>query len=62
MTDKEKKKLSDIFQAIILIEQFTTDILTFDDYVSDCKTQSAVERQRNNKHAITSKLLCHLIF
>jgi uncharacterized protein with HEPN domain len=35
--------LSDIIQAIDLIEDFTKSISSFDDYVKDLKTQSAVE-------------------
>ena len=45
MTDQGNKFLSDILQAIGLIESFVSDIKDFDDYVSDLKTQSAVERQ-----------------
>ncbi len=45
MTDQGKKFLSDILQAIELIESFVVDIKDFDDYLSDRKTQSAVERQ-----------------
>lgn len=45
MTDEDKKYLSDILQAILLIEQFTIDTQSFNDYFSDLKTQSAVERQ-----------------
>ncbi len=45
MTDQGRKYLSDILQAIESIESFTTDITEFDDYLSDLKTQSAVERQ-----------------
>ena len=45
MTDYTKKYLSDILQAIILIEQFTSNIADYNDYVNDLKTQSAVERQ-----------------
>jgi len=37
--------LSDILRAIELIGSFTSDIKDFDNYVSDLKTQSAVERQ-----------------
>ena len=43
--DQGKKYLSDILQAINLIDDFTSDISDFNDYVSDLKTQSAVERQ-----------------
>lgn len=45
MTEKELKYLSDILQAIELIEAFTASTSTFDNYVKDIKTQSAVERQ-----------------
>ncbi|SHG58620.1 Uncharacterized conserved protein, contains HEPN domain [Flavobacterium micromati] len=45
MTEKSKKYLSDIIIAIGLIEDFTIDITSFNDYENDKKTQSAVERQ-----------------
>jgi uncharacterized protein with HEPN domain len=45
MTDQDKKYLSDILQAIQLIESFTLEIKDFNGYVADLKTQSAVERQ-----------------
>jgi uncharacterized protein with HEPN domain len=45
MTDQGKKFLSDILQAIELIESFVVDIKDFDNYLIDKKTQSAVERQ-----------------
>ena len=45
MTDQGKKFLSDILQAVELIESFVVDIKDFDNYVTDKKTQSAVERQ-----------------
>ena len=45
MTDQDKKYLSDILQAIRLIESFTSEIKDFNCYVADLKTQSAVERQ-----------------
>jgi len=45
MTEQGKKYLSDILRAIELIEQFTITTVNFDDYSSDLKTQSAVERQ-----------------
>ena len=45
MTEKGLKYLSDILQAIELIEDFTKSISSYADYVSDLKTQSAVERQ-----------------
>ena len=44
MTEKEKKYLSDILNSIELIEQFTTDINSFDSYSKDLKTKAAVER------------------
>jgi uncharacterized protein with HEPN domain len=45
MTDQGNKLLSDILQAVELIESFISDIKDFDNYVADLKTQSAVERQ-----------------
>ena len=45
MTDKGRKYLSDILMAIELINEFTGDRKDFNEYVSDKKTQSAVERQ-----------------
>jgi hypothetical protein len=45
MNEKAKKYLSDILQAIDLIEEFISDVPTFEDYLTDQKTQSAVERQ-----------------
>lgn len=45
MTDQEKKYLSDIIQAIELIESFVLETKSFLDFRSDIKTQSAVERQ-----------------
>ena len=45
MTEAGKKYLSDILLAISLIEQFTTDTSSFNDYLKDIKTQSATERQ-----------------
>ena len=45
MTDQGKKYLSDIIHAIELIDLFTANTVNFEDYVSDMKTQSAVERQ-----------------
>jgi len=38
MTEKGKKYLSDILNAIELIEQFTIQIKRFDQYQSDFKT------------------------
>ena len=45
MTDKGLKYLSDVIQAIELIEDFTKSVSSYSDYVNDLKTQSAVERQ-----------------
>ncbi len=45
MTDQHKKYLSDIHLAIELIEEFTSSIDNYNEYCSDIKTQSAVERQ-----------------
>ena len=45
MTEKGLKYLSDILQAIVLVEDFTKSKSSFADYISDLKTQSAVERQ-----------------
>ncbi|MDR1675373.1 MAG: DUF86 domain-containing protein [Tannerella sp.] len=43
--DKAGKYLFDIQSAISLIELFVQDMDSFDEYQSDIKTQSAVERQ-----------------
>jgi len=45
MTEKGIKYLSDIYQAILLIEDFTKSTTDFNDYCLDLKTQSAVERK-----------------
>ncbi len=45
MTEKSTKYLSDILMAIALIEEFTTEVVDFNVYDNDRKTQSAVERQ-----------------
>jgi uncharacterized protein with HEPN domain len=45
MTEKESKFLSDVSQAIELIENFTQGIKSFSEYQKDLKTKSAVERQ-----------------
>lgn len=45
MTEQGKKYLSDILRAIELIDQFTSSVSNYNEYVSDLKTQSAVERQ-----------------
>jgi len=45
MTDRSKKLLSDINQAILLINLFLEGIDDFSDYAADLKTKSAVERQ-----------------
>ncbi|KGE85413.1 MAG: DUF86 domain-containing protein [Phaeodactylibacter xiamenensis] len=43
--DKGKKYLADILLAISLVEDFLAETTTFEDYINDKKTQSAVERQ-----------------
>jgi len=43
--EKSKKYLSDILNAIDLIEKFVVDTSDFNQYQKDLKTQSAVERQ-----------------
>jgi uncharacterized protein with HEPN domain len=45
MTEKVRKYLSDIKNAIDLINSFLEGISDFDTYVKDLKTQSAIERQ-----------------
>lgn len=45
MTEQGRKYLSDILRAIDLIEQFITNITDYNVYITDLKTQSAVERQ-----------------
>ena len=45
MRDREDKLLTDILQAIELIESFVKDFDSFELYCSDAKTKSAVERQ-----------------
>lgn len=45
MTEKELKYLYDILNAIELIEEFTSTINSYNEFDSDLKTQSAVERQ-----------------
>ena len=45
MTDQGNKYLADNLQAIELIESFTSESSDFDVYITDLKTQSAVERQ-----------------
>lgn len=44
MTEKERKFLSDISNSIELIENFTKDLKSFDEYQKDLKTKGAVER------------------
>jgi uncharacterized protein with HEPN domain len=43
--EKGLKYLSDIIHALELIEDFTASISNYNEYESDLKTQSAVERQ-----------------
>lgn len=42
---ESKKYLDDILYGISLIEAFVSDIGSFQEYLNDSKTQSAVERQ-----------------
>lgn len=44
MTEAARKYLSDILGSIDLIESFVIDTQTYQEYVSDLKTQGAVER------------------
>ncbi len=44
MTDRKAKYWSDIVNAIIEIEGFTSDIASLNDYRRDLKTKRAVER------------------
>jgi uncharacterized protein with HEPN domain len=43
--EKKQKYLSDILRSIELIEDFTRPVTDYNHYLSDLKTQSAVERQ-----------------
>ena len=45
MTDQGNKYLADILHSIALIESFTSESSDYDEYISDLKTQSVVERQ-----------------
>lgn len=45
MTEKAKKYLADILNAIELVEDFSKEITDFFEYQKDLKTKSAVERQ-----------------
>jgi len=45
MMERKRKYYTDILAAITLIEEFVRDIKSFDAYISDMKTKSAVERQ-----------------
>lgn len=45
MMEKIRKLLYDVDASIILIDSFMIGIESFEQYVSDLKTQSAVERQ-----------------
>jgi uncharacterized protein with HEPN domain len=45
MTEQGRKYLSDILRALELIDQFSVSVNNYNDYLSDFKTQSAVERQ-----------------
>jgi uncharacterized protein with HEPN domain len=56
MKEKGQKYLSDIIQAIALIEDFTKTTHHYNDFVADLKTQSAVERQLGIIGEAVSKL------
>jgi uncharacterized protein with HEPN domain len=43
--ERNQKLLTDIYSAINLITDFVSTTKNFEDYTSDLKTQSAVERQ-----------------
>ncbi len=43
--DRKKKLYNDILNAITFIEEFTVSVNLFDEYTTDHKTKSAVERQ-----------------
>ncbi len=45
MTEKAKKYLSDILQAIKLIDEFSKEVSNFSAYQKDLKSKSAIERQ-----------------
>lgn len=45
MTESQLKYLSDIVYSIGLIEQFMLDVTSYEQFQSDLKTRSAVERQ-----------------
>jgi uncharacterized protein with HEPN domain len=45
MTEQGLKYLSDIHHAIGLIDEFTTSVAGYNEFLNDMKTQSAVERQ-----------------
>jgi uncharacterized protein with HEPN domain len=45
MMGQDQKFLFDILQAIELIESFVPENMTFSEYLTDKKTQSAIERQ-----------------
>ena len=45
MTERQKKYLSDILISIELVESFIKDVNTHDQYTSDMKTKSVIERQ-----------------
>lgn len=48
MTEQAKKYLSDIIQAIDLIENFTVDTKSYHQFSQDLKTQSAVVFRKDN--------------
>ena len=60
MTETALKYLSDILQAIELIEDFTKSISTYDEFLNDLKTRSAVERQLSIIGEAVNKYDSHL--
>lgn len=59
MKEKGQKYLSDVVQAIDLIEDFTKSVTSYTDFAVDLKTQSAVERQLGIIGEAVSKLNRH---
>jgi len=56
MTERAKKYLHDVLKSITLIEDFMQGISSFDEYVKDDKTKSAVERHLGIIGEATGKL------
>jgi len=56
MNNKHRKYLLDIEYSLQLIEEFLSDISSYQQYAEDRKTQSAVERQLGIIGEATKKL------